>query len=287
MQTKSIYFKDSSPKSKTALKALTTVATKVAPALTLQASKRVLTRPSGKRTVEFKHLLPTHEYKVKTRLGDVHLYYFKGGSTQHLVAHGWADTTQSMESVIINALELGHSVWALDHIGHGKSSGKKSHLFAYIEGLKQVIDMVESVHSPIHVLTGHSSGAAAILNLDKEYLKERKVILMGTPIRFFENMSNKLDELGIHPKVLDDLLEDVSKEFQTDWKKLRPMQHKSKLAENFLFIHDEEDKFCPYADLEVFLMNSSAKSFVTKGLGHRQILWQPRVMQKVSEFLSE
>lgn len=285
---KSIYFgSDKSEFVRGLTSVLTGLLAEAFPKITLNASKELLINPRGRRTVKFRNIIPTEELDIKTILGSVHLYHFVGGEKHFLVVHGWADSTQSMETIIQTLLSQGHTVWAMDHIGHGLSEGNRSHLFGYIEGLKEVIREIEKKGLHLSGVVAHSMGGAAIINLGADFLEDKKLVMMGVPVRIFESMFDRMSEVGISKKVLDNLLDSISEEFNESWKNLHPLKHTDKIKNNFMFIHDKNDEQCSYEDVIQLLEGKSALSYLTENLGHRKILRDQNVMKKIVEFFGE
>ena len=271
---KEIYFgtKKSSPLLKSALLALSASSAKLIPNLTLKLSYKVLTNPFSKRTYQINGLKVDEEFLVETIMGPVHCYFFKGEKETILINHGWGDTTKSFIPLIRFLKDSGYSVVCFDHIGHGQSHGNISHLFAFIHGLKGVIKELEKRNLPIKAIINHSMGGAAVLNLDQEFLEKIKVIVISSPIYFFEGMIQKITGMGISKRILDNLLEDASKTHGKNWSELPPLKHTHKLGKNFFYIHDTNDRFCSFEDAKNFALENNIEFKGTEGLGHHRIL---------------
>lgn len=284
---KDLYFKNNRQNSflKKLLSLSTSVATRVAPKIVTKVSYRVLTNPFSKRHPTFNEVTTTSTHQISSELGDITLYEFKGGAKHILLTHGWADNSSCFNSLIKELLDEGYSVWCFDHIGHGKSQGNISHLFGFIDGLKRVISFIEDREINLHSIIAHSMGGAAVLNLEEEFLRSRKIILISIPIMFFEGMFDKMDQIGISKKLLLNLLEDVSNTYKLKWSELAPNNHKDKLNENFLFIHDLKDRQCSFDDLDSYVREKTASLVKTEGLGHRRILSSKSVCRDVLEFI--
>ncbi len=269
------------------MRAITAVAATTLPQLSARAAKKFLANAYGKRRVLFEQTTPVAEFTAPTKLGNVQLYQFGEGNNHVLVTHGWADSTQGMETVINTLLSQGHCVWAFDHIGHGRSDGKTTHLFAFIDGLKSTLDFLASKEIQIDGIVAHSMGGVAVLNLDPSELANKKLVLMGLPVRLFESMGKLMNNFGISKRVLPLMLQAVSTEFQQDWNDLSPEKHRDKLMANVLLIHGERDRQAPVADLENFARGTAAKTFISPELGHRKLLIDLAVLDELSDFLHD
>lgn len=263
------------------------LAYKIAPKMTLQTSKRLLLNPYGQRDVALRSIISTDEIKVKSLLGDINLYKFGDGNKHVLLVHGWADNIKCFQDFIPKLLAQGYTVWAFDQIGHGKSEGDRSHLFGFIDGLKSVIKMLESKGVFIESLIAHSMGAVSILNLDKEFLATKKIVFISVPANLFEDMFEKIARVGISDKILHGVLESISLKYNLNWRLLHPKEHKDKVHQNILFIHDEDDQFCRFENVQNYVEDLNVRLIKTKSLGHRRILKDRSVIEESIRFIGD
>ena len=283
---KAMYFsdKDTPVVFRKFIEATTSSLSTLSPQLFMKLSYKIFMNPRGIRDYQFSTLKPK-EFSVKAHHGAIQVYFLKGGPKHILLTHGWADTSRSFETLISVLIKEGYSIWCFDHAGHGKSGGNASNLFAFIDGLKNVIGSIESKGVELHSLISHSMGGAAILNLDKEYLKEKKIVLIAAPVRFFEEMFNTFKRIGISKKVLTSLLEHVSKDYDKNWETIKPFDQKNKIHKNFLVVHDKKDKQCKYENMLELLDQTEAQLRSSEGLGHRRILKDTETLKAISHFL--
>ena len=292
---KAIYFPDGSSPSlkaraiKGGTSALSSVAVRLVPKLTLKLSYNVLTNPFSRRSYDELAIdknISVEHFELEMGMGVIRGREYKSNCEKTVIlTHGWGDTSRSFNSLVKTLVGKGYNVLVFDHIGHGRSDGKISHLFGFIEGLEAVIKYALGRGHTIDAIVSHSMGGAAILNLKSELLRNRKIILLSSPISFFEDMVDKITGMGINKKVLDNLLLDASQKHNRDWESLSPALHKGKVDSNFLFIHDEEDPFCSFENIKKFVDGTEGNLIATKELGHRRILKDESVLSKISEFL--
>lgn len=111
-----------------------------------------------------------------------------------LLVHGLAEHSGRYSNVVDHFLPLGYAAYSLDHIGHGKSSGKRAHVERFedfTKTLKIYFDMVQEWHpnTPIF-LVGHSMGAL----ISAAYLLDHQegllgAVLSGASVKIPENIS--------------------------------------------------------------------------------------------------
>ncbi|OIQ17057.1 MAG: hypothetical protein BM556_12640 [Bacteriovorax sp. MedPE-SWde] len=285
---KAIYFKENNtnPMMKMSHLTTSTVAT-LFPFISNYIGLKVLCNPFSKRTYSFDTKLAPETFNIDSQYGPIKLYNFKGTGETVLLTHGWSDNSSSFSELINELIEQGLNVWTFDHIGHGQSQGSTAHLFAFINGLKKVRDFIQNTQQQrIDHLIGHSMGSVAIMNLEKDFLNERKTIFISTPVKFFEIMFAKIASAGFSHIFLKTLLENVSKKNNGDWQRLRPYHQFPKLNANSLFIHDVKDKYAPFYDIQVAQESSKFNLISTSGLGHVRILKSDELKKIIMEHLS-
>ena len=270
----------------TVTRALSSGITKVSPKMSLSLGKKLLLNPFGKRHYEFQRLQPDQTHHLETSLGKAHISIFGNSNKLVIVSHGWADNSSGFEAIISNLLSLGYSVAAIDHVAHGKASGKHTHLLNFIETLTTTIQYFEANEHQIDAIVAHSMGAVATLNLPTELLKNKKLVLIATPINFFELMFEKVDKAGISKKLLTHVLESISLQFGRHWQSLCLSQHLDKLTDNAYFIHDQEDKYACYDAVSRYLEAQKSNLFTTQGLGHRRLLGDTKVIAHISQVMT-
>lgn len=258
----------------------------ISPKFAALIGRNVLMRPYGRRAYNNELIKPEQELSLLTSIGCAHVNIYGSGEQVIIVSHGWADNSQSFDKMIVSLVNQGYLVAAIDHIGHGKSTGNKSHLLSFIETTEALIKHFDNEGITVKSIIAHSMGAVATLNLPQNLLLNKKIILISSPIKFFELMFEKVEQVGISKKLLTAVLENIGRKYNKNWKELATEQHLDKLSMDFTFIHDQEDRFAPYADLENFLKGGNNHLVATSGLGHKRILGDTNVINNINQVLS-
>lgn len=256
------------------------------PSFSAFVGKKLLMKPYGKRQYNLIDVQPSKELNLTTSLGQAHINIYGAGSEVVIMSHGWADTSQSFEQMISKLTNQGYLVAAIDHIGHGKSSGKNSHLLSFIETMELLLEHFEQERMPVAGIIGHSMGAIATLNLPQQTLENKKLILISSPIKFFELMFDKVEQFGISRKLLIRVLENIGQQYGRQWQQLQLDNHKIKLDLDVTFIHDEKDRYAPFQDVKHYLNGKQTSLITTSGLGHTRILGDTSVINSVSQVLA-
>ncbi len=111
-----------------------------------------------------------------------------------IVVHGLAEHSGRYMNLVHHLIPSGFAVYGIDHIGHGKSEGKRAFVEQfedYINPLKDYLDTIQKMHpkKPIFII-GHSLGgliSAAFLLKYQEKLSG--AVLSGPGIKMSDNIS--------------------------------------------------------------------------------------------------
>ena len=118
-----------------------------------------------------------------------------------LIAHGLAEHSGRYMNLVNHLVPSGYAVYGIDHIGHGKSDGKRAYVERfqdYTETLKNYFDMIQEWQPNKSIfLIGHSMGglisAAYLLNHQDEI---SGAVLSGPSIKVPDNISKAVIFVG-------------------------------------------------------------------------------------------
>lgn len=212
----------------------------------------------------------------------VFCYHWKGKGPKIMLMHGWSGRATNFFKIIEQLMLLDFDVYAVDAPAHGKSSGLTTNLPEFIKTLEAMLNH----WGPFEAILGHSGGGFTSAYVCARHPEIQKLILISPfdeSIDLFEKYFD-LIKLGDKSRKLmaDYFFRKTNKkitEFSTAVS-ARSIQAKT------LLIHDENDR-----EVEVF--NSinidknlkKGKLIITKGLGHRRILRDDRVIDEILDFL--
>lgn len=198
-----------------------------------------------------------------------------------LMAHGWSGRGTQMPDIALHLLNEGYEIVSFDAPAHGKASGKMSMMPYFIDSIK----FIDQQYGPFYGAIGHSLGGMSLLKAVKDGVNLQKLIIIGTANsvtnitrEFAQNMQLGLDVAKIMKFYFDE-------KFGEDMDKLSGAYSAEEVNIPTLVIHDEDD-----ADVEIssaYEIKNSLKAgelFITKGLGHRKILGNKKVINKITTF---
>lgn len=141
----------------------------------------------------------------QTQRGDKLAVYTKDSVTESnramIVFHGYAEYVDRYRSFIDRLSKEGFHVFAIDHMGHGRSDGKR----AYINDFNQLVDdasawfgSLKSAHPELDwYVFGHSMGGGVALNFALQHQDELKAMVLSGPlIKLPDNVPAFLKAVG-------------------------------------------------------------------------------------------
>jgi alpha-beta hydrolase superfamily lysophospholipase len=132
-------------------------------------------------------MAPTSEVELQGVKGRVQLYRWDAESPRYVavLAHGYAEHAGRYEHVAQALVQSGASVYAPDHLSHGRSEGELG-LFGDIEDMVadigQVVATARSEHPELPiVLIGHSMGGIIAARYAQEHGDELTALVLSGP----------------------------------------------------------------------------------------------------------
>ena len=211
----------------------------------------------------------------------------QGGTKRVLILHGFESSVKNFDAYITALIAKNYEVLAFDAPAHGISSGKQITLPLYI----YMIETIYYMFGGIQGFIAHSFGGLAVTHvIEKLPIEQEARLVLIAPATEADTAIDsffRFLQLG----------ESVKREFKniiyeksgvtSSWFSVpRALQH---IQSPVLWIHDEDDDITPLADVQPVMQlgRSNISFFITRGLGHKKIYRDNRVVQKVIDFLSE
>ena len=198
-----------------------------------------------------------------------------------LLAHGWSGRGTQMPDIALSLIKEGYEIISFDAPAHGRSSGKMSMMPYFIDAIK----FLDKKYGPFYGAIGHSLGGMSLLKAVKDGLGLQKLVIIGTANSVTNITREFAQNMQLGPKVAKIMKSYFDKRFGEDMDNLSGAFSAEQVNIPTLIIHDEDD-----IDVEISsayeIKNSlqQGELFITKGLGHRKILGNPEVINKITTF---
>lgn len=207
-----------------------------------------------------------------------------GQKQKILIVHGFESSSKNFDRYVVPLMKTGYEVLAFDAPAHGRSGGKQINLLIYIKMLHYVHDH----YGPFNAYLSHSFGGLAVTHFleNIEHDENVRLILIAPTTESTSAIDSffKTLQLGTDiRKEFNQLILTKSGVSPDHYSVRRAVRN---IKARILWFHDEDDELTPFEDaLKVKEENHSHVEFiVTKGLGHRKIYRENKVVKRCIEF---
>ena len=201
------------------------------------------------------------------------------------LVHGWGGHAGHMSSFVAPLVAAGRQVVAFDQPAHGRSEGRSTNMLDFRNALLAV---GKALGKPT-VVVAHSLGATATLLALDRGLDPDRLVLFAPPLDPAGFSINFGRGIGLPEASIDDMTRRLRAFVRADLGDETPLsiaRRQSRLRPRpALFIHDRDDRACPFSlGEEVAAAFSGAAFHPTAGLGHRRTLGDPEALQLAVSF---
>lgn len=263
------------------------VLTAISPFLASRFAARLFLTP-------FKYKLPEREKEMdenskQTRLTvpsidrEVVVYEYGDSPRKILLAHGWSGRGTQMSVMAKALLKEGYSVVSFDAPAHGRAPGKWSMMPFFIE----TIHYLDKNYGPFEAAIGHSLGGMSLLKAVKNGLQLERLIIIGTANSVTHITREFAHNMKMNEQVAKKMKKYFDKKFGEDMDNYSGAVSAKGVHIPTLVIHDEHDVDVHISSAYDIVDNlEKGELFVTEEQGHRRILGNQKVINKIVDFLS-
>jgi pimeloyl-ACP methyl ester carboxylesterase len=211
------------------------------------------------------------------------MVYEYGNSTKKvLLVHGWSGRGTQLFKIADALLKEGYTTISFDAPAHGKSPGNSTIMIEFITSIFEL----ERQFGPFEIAIGHSLGGMAVLNAAKSGLEVQKIAVIGSGDIVQDILDNFISSLQLKPIISQKLRNYFETKYGEAMDNYSAYKAASALEIPILVIHDKNDLEVPVeAGMHIYQHVKNGDLMLTEGLGHRKILGDARVIQKVIEFI--
>lgn len=210
------------------------------------------------------------------------VYNYGESGKKVLLVHGWSGSGTQLAVLAKALLQAGFRVISFDAPAHGKAPGKMSMMPFFIEA----IHYLNKEQGPFEAVIGHSLGGMAALKAVKDGLEIEKLVIIGTGNSITHITKEFARNMQLNEKVAQKMKNYLDGKFKQDMDHYSGAVSAEGVKTPTLVIHDEEDVDVHVsAAHEIHAKLENGEIFITKGLGHRRILGNGNVINKIIDFL--
>ena len=202
-----------------------------------------------------------------------------------LLVHGWGDSPLVFTDMAERFVASGYRVFGYEAPAHGPHPERRSSPMKFADAVRAALEVTGDVDSII----AHSVGAGGVIIAAKKGLPTKRIALVCPLTSVIKHTDAFAKYVGCSLKSIArmrafawEYSEPSSSFYASDWESL----FESPEPCPTLIVHDQNDKVVPPDHGEWLLQQWPGSRLVkTQGLGHRRVLRDPAVIDKVLQFI--
>lgn len=260
--------------------------------LNLFSTKAVVLYAAKLFTTPIKHRIPKRELEMDTNSiqqlisvpsinKSIMVYEYGKSDKKVLLVHGWSGRGTQLFKIADALLKEGYSTVSFDAPAHGKSPGNSSIMLEFITSIFEL----EKQFGPFEMAIGHSLGGMAVLNAVKSGFHTDKIVVIGSGDIVQDIIDDFIKKLQLKPEISIKLRDHFENKYDEAMDNYSAFKAAEAIEKPILVVHDENDYEVPVkAGINIHQHVKNGNLLLTQGLGHRKILGDTNVIQKIIEF---
>jgi len=214
---------------------------------------------------------------------DVQCYKWGKPSTKRvLLIHGWEGRATQLSQFIEPLNERGYEVFSYDGIAHGFTKGKETNM----PEMAQLIEHMINEYTIDHIIAHSFGGMATTFAVKQNRIKPKSISLVGSPYDIDYILESYLDIFELSYSYSNAIIGHVEKKINIPYTDVMFDTYPETTDIPLLLIHDKKDKEVAFSEMEKFLPKwKHVDTMITESLGHRRILKNKDVMNRIFTFL--
>ncbi|HSN47629.1 MAG TPA: alpha/beta hydrolase [Flavobacterium sp.] len=211
-------------------------------------------------------------------------YEYGKNSKKVLLVHGWSGRGTQLFKIADELLKAGYSTISFDAPAHGKSPGRSTIMSEFVETILEI----DKQFGPFEAAVGHSLGGMSLLNAVKKGFKINQLAIIGSGDVVQDILDDFVAKLKLNPSISSKLREHFEKKYGQEMDSYSGYRSAMEIAIPVLVIHDKNDpEVAVTAGINIHNHLKNRTLYLTEGLGHRKILGNPEVIEKVVQFVKD
>ena len=204
-----------------------------------------------------------------------------------LLVHGWGGHAGQMLTLAEAVAREGLRPVLLELPAHGRSAGMMSNAPQFARAISYVVSRLVADGHAIRAVVAHSMGANALGVAAAQGLLAERLVLLAPPASAREFTRYFAHTFGLREttRLAMQRLFEAQEGFLMA--QLEPPAVGPRIARPTLIVHDRDDRVNRFADSEAYRdAIPGARLVATQGLGHRRILKEAEVIERVLGFVA-
>ena len=259
----------------------------ISPKLSVLFSAKLFTTPikhrTPKRELEMEKKSIQKLIEIPAINKKVMIYKYGESDKKILLSHGWSGRGTHLFKIADELLKAGFSTVSFDAPSHGKSPGKTTIMSEFVETILEI----ERQFGPFEAAVGHSLGGMSLLNATKKGLAINHLAIIGSGDVIQDILDDFIAKLELKPSTSSQLRLHFEKNYKVKMDDYSGYKSAIEITIPVLVIHDKNDtEVSVEAAIHIHKHLKNGELFLTEGLGHRKILGNSEVIEKVVRFIN-
>jgi len=202
-----------------------------------------------------------------------------------LILHGFDSCAYKFEKYIRPLKKSGFTLFAFDAPGHGISDGTTINSLQY----KNAILKIEEKFGSFYGIMAHSIGGLAVSLATEKLSNLDKLVLIAPAVEITRPIESFAKMVGLSKKIKELFYVYIIKiggypiSYYDSRRAINQVNIKT------LWLHDKEDKICPFEDIEPLIEARPAHItfYITNGLGHSNIYRESSIVKEIVSFFNQ
>jgi len=214
---------------------------------------------------------------------EVMVYSYGYSKKKALLIHGWSGRGTQLYKIADKLLENGYMTISFDGPAHGESSGKTTMMTEF----NTTALFLEEKYGPFEIVIGHSLGGMSAINSIKQGLQVKKAIIIGAGDIITDIITDFVKKIQLKPTTTVNIKSFFLKKIGQNIDDYSASVAAKDVTIPTLVIHDTEDYDVPVSCASNIRQNlKQGELLITNGLGHRRILKDNLVINRIIEFIN-
>ena len=258
----------------------------ISPEMGMRVAAHIFSKPLKFKLPEKERKALAHCHQAWVAVPEINetikCFEWKNNGEKVLLAHGWSGRGTQLYAIAESLHQKGYHVISFDAPAHGKSTGKITNMLQWGAAIKSLNNHYEK----FDIYIGHSLGGMAILKYCEQPSNAKKIITIGSGDQMRTIFDNFILSVGLKPKTSERMKTYFQDKYNININEYDASYVVRQQQTPTLIIHDEDDHDIDVSCAKnIHKQHPNATLMITKGLGHRRILRDEKVIHKIISFI--
>jgi len=221
-------------------------------------------------------------YELLTeKASDFKVFEHKGPGPKVLMIHGWSGRASQFFKIWERLAAEGFHLVAIEAPGHGDHLGGKTHMLEFVDAIDDTVKRFGKFDYAI----GHSLGGMALFNALKRDIWFSKLVIIGSPANISNVVQDFVGNIQMPSKIGAKIVSYIEQRYQLKASEASSDYLCQIYRPEGLIIHDRFDQDVPVENARNMHAKWKDSQYLeTVGLGHRKVLMDSKVIDRIYDF---